>query len=1028
VKLTVRSFGPYAGEQVFDFAALDGRSFFLIHGPTGAGKTSILDAICFALYGVASGNRDARQMRSDHAKPDHLTEVEFDFAIGRDRYRVHRRPEQERPKKRGAGTMVEKPIATLWRGGGGTLEARNQKSEGKAEEDTAVLEEGWARVNERVERLLGFQVDQFRQVVMLPQGMFQRLLLSNSKEREEILEALFAVEAYGRVEAALKEAAAQMKREREQATAMHAETLRTTGVAAKAELIARREEMEAQRVAAVAEADVARTAGKAAREALAIGKAAAEKLAERDRAAEELRKLEGRREEFVLKQARHDGACRAAGLVQFEEEVIRRNGECKRAAERLAVAQQALGVAAAAKAKADAGLEAEFAREPLREQAGQQVARLEQLREKVGDLAGAAAAVAAAQQQVVLAQQQKAEAEKSVGVAKASVEAAEKRRAALEAIHAQHEAIKLRHNRTGMEVKTRRKLEEQQRLREAVAGRVERVRQDVPRAAQTLAWARQTLGDLQARWNRGQAALLARSIEPGGACPVCGSMEHPRPARSDEELPSEEKLKGAAETVDRLAKEHAERLAELAKVEGELAGIDGQIANLREGMGLRIGFDVEALERELKELELRRGEAEAAGVELVKVGQAAGAAKAQEANAAARLAGADQAVGTAAAALSAAQAVLAERQAAVPEELRAAGALAREAEGAFRRRKALEDALTAARKAAEEAAVAAGRAQAELSSAVELAETTKALFENLRQQFSERAQTAGFADHAAFKAAKLSEEAARALDAEIREYHVALEAAKGRLERATAAAAADLVAPDLAQLLAADAAAQAALEAKINLIAQLDQRSASAEAALARLAELEKVLLELDARYQVTGAIADAANGQNSYRMTFQRYVLGVFLDEVLAAATQRLRTMSKGRFLLQRVTEAAGGVRAGGLDLQVHDTHTSTVRPVSTLSGGESFLASLSLALGLADVVQSYAGGIRLETIFVDEGFGTLDPESLDLAIRALRDLQKGGRLVGIISHVTELKEWIDARLEVVPGRAGSVARFVVG
>jgi DNA repair protein SbcC/Rad50 len=110
-----------------------------------------------------------------------------------------------------------------------------------------------------------------------------------------------------------------------------------------------------------------------------------------------------------------------------------------------------------------------------------------------------------------------------------------------------------------------------------------------------------------------------------------------------------------------------------------------------------------------------------------------------------------------------------------------------------------------------------------------------------------------------------------------------------------------------------------------------------------------------------------------------------------------------------------------------VHDTHTSTVRPVSTLSGGESFLASLSLALGLADVVQSHAGGIRLETIFVDEGFGTLDPESLDLAIRALRDLQKGGRLVGIISHVTELKEWIDARLEVTAGRAGSVARFVV-
>jgi exonuclease SbcC len=126
-------------------------------------------------------------------------------------------------------------------------------------------------------------------------------------------------------------------------------------------------------------------------------------------------------------------------------------------------------------------------------------------------------------------------------------------------------------------------------------------------------------------------------------------------------------------------------------------------------------------------------------------------------------------------------------------------------------------------------------------------------------------------------------------------------------------------------------------------------------------------------------------------------------------------------------VREAAGGRSAGGLELEVEDTYTSTARPVSTLSGGESFLASLALALGLADVVQGYAGGIRLETIFVDEGFGTLDPEALDLAIRALRDLQQGGRLVGIISHVTELKEWIDARLEITRDRRGSSARFVV-
>ena len=161
--------------------------------------------------------------------------------------------------------------------------------------------------------------------------------------------------------------------------------------------------------------------------------------------------------------------------------------------------------------------------------------------------------------------------------------------------------------------------------------------------------------------------------------------------------------------------------------------------------------------------------------------------------------------------------------------------------------------------------------------------------------------------------------------------------------------------------------------------------------------------------------------------MSFQRYVLSTLLEEVLAATTQRLQVMSKGRYELRRAITTADKRAAAGLDLEAYDQYTGTVRPVTTLSGGESFLTSLALALGLSDVVQSYAGGIRLDAIFVDEGFGTLDTEALDFAIRALKDLQQAGRMVGIISHVTELREWIDARLEVKAGAAGSVAEFVV-
>ena len=169
------------------------------------------------------------------------------------------------------------------------------------------------------------------------------------------------------------------------------------------------------------------------------------------------------------------------------------------------------------------------------------------------------------------------------------------------------------------------------------------------------------------------------------------------------------------------------------------------------------------------------------------------------------------------------------------------------------------------------------------------------------------------------------------------------------------------------------------------------------------------------------------ANGRNDKGLTFQRFVLGALLDDVLLAATERLNRMSRGRYRLSRSQDRRDGRAAGGLDLMVEDAYTGKVRPVATLSGGESFQAALSLALGLADVVQAYAGGVYLETIFVDEGFGSLDTESLDLAIDTLIDLQQSGRLVGVISHVAELKERIDVRLQVDSGRDGSRARFVL-
>lgn len=196
---------------------------------------------------------------------------------------------------------------------------------------------------------------------------------------------------------------------------------------------------------------------------------------------------------------------------------------------------------------------------------------------------------------------------------------------------------------------------------------------------------------------------------------------------------------------------------------------------------------------------------------------------------------------------------------------------------------------------------------------------------------------------------------------------------------------------------------------------------------LKEIKKLNEKISEKEDDYKIIGELARISNGDNDERITFERYVLAAYFDEIIAAANIRLSKMTGGRFLLSRKEEKGKGRRQEGLELEVFDNYTGKARHVKTLSGGESFKASLSLALGLADVIQSYAGGISLDTIFIDEGFGTLDPESLDNAIETLVELQNGGRLVGIISHVPELKERIDSILEIIPTKEGSKARFII-
>ncbi len=377
-------------------------------------------------------------------------------------------------------------------------------------------------------------------------------------------------------------------------------------------------------------------------------------------------------------------------------------------------------------------------------------------------------------------------------------------------------------------------------------------------------------------------------------------------------------------------------------------------------------------------------------------------------------------------AAAASGALLDERRRAAPEEFDDPAALQAAIAAAEERSSALALAHRTAVAAAQQAATAAATAAAAAATAAD--ESIKADDEvgHACTVLAERLAEAGFGDEDEWLGACREPGAVDHLRAQVAGHADEAARAAERLrlarERAEGVAAPNLEVLE-SEALTAGATALTARTAAVELA----RAAETAGRQLERLEELEREAAAVHERYEVIGRLADVANGDNPRHLSFQRYVLGAFLDDVLVAASQRLHLMTRGRYRLERTERRFGGKAAAGLNLEVYDAWTGVARPVATLSGGETFMAALSLALGLAEVVQAHAGGKHLETVFIDEGFGSLDDEALDLAVTTLTGLGADGRLVGIISHVSELKERIDARLEITTGKSGSRAAFRV-
>ncbi|MGW2395067.1 AAA family ATPase [Kitasatospora sp. NPDC001664] len=1049
-RLRITAFGPFAATEQVDFDELGASGLFLLRGATGAGKSSVLDAVCFALYGEVPGARKGNPLRSDHAEPGLLTEVEVELTLGGQRLKVVRRPEQLRPKKRGTGMTPEKPE---------TLLSEWVPDAGEGAPGWRAVSRSHQEAGEQIHRLIGMSRDQFCQVVLLPQGDFARFLRGDANERAKLLRQLFDTGRFEQVERWLTEQKtrqeAVVRTDRQQLHALATRAEQAAGPSA--EPLTAWVPESAGPAAFLGWAALLRTDAAERSTVASLALAGAEQAHERARA--RLRTTQ----ELAERQQRHAEAVRAAEQSALGAEAHQRD------ADRLAVAQQAATVepvlrhhATAATALATAEAAEHRARTALAEQApagadgptGPAVAGEGHPIEE-GDPTGqdrvaptpagadlpvgaeAAAVRAATDARTPLHRagaERLAEAERGLRADLGRLDAAraDERRlpeALREAERTNHQLGLAQEAADDaadwlLDFDTRLKeLQEQQAAARAAEARVEqldarraelrarltaaaerdRLRGRITTAEGELATLRERAGDarehtldLRERRLAGMAAELAAQLADGAPCRVCGATAHPAPAQptgAPVGQADEERARAAQQRAEQHRDTAAQELAALRVAEAAAAATAGE-----DSAGQLADALTEA------DAALRRTLAEADAL-----GQLQRQAEQLTHQQQARQAEQEQARIRAAALTSKLQTLAEER-----ERLTARVADARGGAPSVAARAAalatLADAVAAA--------LAATRARAE--AAARLADAGAEL--------GEVSASAGFASPAEARAALLPTAEREALRARVERARADRELIEHRLAQPELVAAAALPPADpaaarqeeqqtLTRLRAASAADSAAAD-RVTALAGLGRR----------LTALVEALGPTLTRYEQIKRLAELASGtstENVLRMRLESYVLAARLEQVAAAASGRLLRMSGGRYTLVHSDGRASGNRRSGLSLRVVDAWTGQDRDTSTLSGGESFFASLALALGLADVVTDESGGMPLDTLFIDEGFGSLDEQTLEEVLDVLDGLRERDRAVGIVSHVADLRSRIPAQLLVHKGRHGSTLRL---
>lgn len=1025
IQLIMTAFGPYKQKEVIDFKDLGEHRIFAISGNTGAGKTTIFDAICYVLYGEASGEErsDTNMLRSQFADDDVYTSVELTFQLKGKSYEIKR---QLGHKKQGNKTIT-----------GHAVELYEVIDEEKV---PCVDRFHVTDVNKKVEDLIGLSKHQFSQIVMLPQGEFRKLLTSETENKEEILRRIFKTDRYKLMREILDQKRKQWKdvlQEKQKERELYFRNVFKLPIrdGALLEALVEQEHVNTHQVVEALEQETIwynaeveqlhleqndKTKQlKEAEERFHAAKAVNEKFKDLEQKNEKYSILQENHAVIEMKEKSFKHAEQAKRLLPFEqwhEEAMQYEQQSESLLKQIiAKKEHIMNSFALAQEK----YEALKNKASERENAKKQVQRLEELQPIIASLA-----------------------EKKLNLQNAEIHIG-KLKEGMQKLDEQLEAHKNEKQRMSGELQQLEaaleqyvaKVEELTNMREDakvlkqaydVWQEKQKYELEKESAFHKMQQAVSTYENMERRWLSEQAGILALHLHDGESCPVCGSMDHPKKATEQSNAIDEKELNELREKKNIAEKLHVQleekwnfyrvqyeqvieevlkrgyRSEELVETYSALVQKGKQLAaevnalKASEETRKQIAVNIKSVEEKVEELQKQKREVETVQHRTeMECMQLRTSYEHDKQN--------------------------------IPESLQTVQAWKVQFDQALQELRLMEDEWEKVQEAYQHWQNENIRIQAEHDNASNQFNSAKEKKEETFTRFMKELEQSGFTDQLTYKESKLNDAEMDKLQQEIQSYYSSLEVLTKQIEELKA----DLKDKEYMDISSLDEQVKE-LEISLDIIKEKRQRAQNAVSYITDLHEnikrIDEQIHEEEKAFQELVDLYEVMKGDNDSRISFERYILIEYLEQIVQIANERLRKLSNGQFYLKRSERVEKRNRQSGLGLDVYDAYTGQTRDVKTLSGGEKFNASLCLALGMADVIQAYEGGISIETMFIDEGFGSLDEESLTKAVDALIDLQKSGRFIGVISHVQELKNAMPAVLEVTKQKDGcSQTRFVV-